>query len=267
MNRFTDDFNAHSEALRKRDEAADRDDLNFAMTGVEVGRIRKHLPKSDINPATGKKRNRAAEAVQRTLDWLLLNDPAYARLHASALSGVRSASGKADDALDRALSMLEHEQDLMDELLASAAQLPDGTRVFRDKAGNIRREDGSLVDEELAATIEWRGDEPTYEAYRAQKERINNVHDAVNELRGIQSTLGDYQNELHVNDTPPTQDRLQTIEQDGRDLKKRIGEIDARVTQSKQIRSEQELEKPTEAFSADAPIGETLPTINLKTNR
>ena len=37
------------------------------------------------------------------------------------------------------------ERSVMDDLLSSAARLPDGTRVFRDASGNVRGEDGEII--------------------------------------------------------------------------------------------------------------------------
>ncbi|MEM8750721.1 MAG: hypothetical protein AAGF28_10485 [Pseudomonadota bacterium] len=139
--------------------------------------MRKHLPSDEIDPITGKsKKQRAIEAaIQRTLDWLLANDVAYRKAHENVLGAIRTAQSATQTSLERVLEALTFERSVMDEILASAAKLPDGTRVFKDRGGNVRNEDGEIIPAALAATVRWSGDEPSYEQYETQRKRIEGL--------------------------------------------------------------------------------------------
>lgn len=233
MDRYSDSFNEHADVLREMREAADRDDLNFAMSDVEVGRQRKHLPDTDIDPRTGKKRNRHQEAIQRTLDWLLLNDPQYRLAHKNLISTVREAQHDTQTALERVVDELRDARRAMDDLLGNAAKLPDGTRVFKDKHGSVRNEDGEIIPPEFAATVEWRGDEPSYETYEAQRSRIEELESAEKELRGIENELGDIHERNTRNDDPLTIDEKRQDIDRANELGERAKEIDSKLSAPK----------------------------------
>lgn len=218
---YIDDFNFHSKALREAADQADFDNLQHTLSGVETGQQTRHgLRKDDIDPLTGKKKlSTIDEAMQRTLDWLLLNDPAYAIVHNQVMDMLGSAERTAQHRLDKILAALEDERDILDELLTNTAKLPDGTKVFKDENGDVRTQEGDIVDDMLAASIVWRGDEPSYEEYTVQKNRVEELKGAVHELRGIGTELGDIRGKLTDNEHPPTSNRVQS-------LGRRIGELE-----------------------------------------
>lgn len=78
MTEYTDLFNTR--ALTEEFRKLERDDYNHAIAGVDVGRMRNHLPNAATDSITGKKETAAAR-LARTLQWLLLNDENYARAH------------------------------------------------------------------------------------------------------------------------------------------------------------------------------------------
>lgn len=110
--------------------------------------------------------------------------------------------------MENVLEALEQEQAALDDMLSRAARLPDGTKVFRDGEGNVKTLDGTTVDDASAASIEWRGDEPSYEDVSAQKRRVDELQDAANNLRGIEAELGGIRDELTDNEEPPTSERV-----------------------------------------------------------
>lgn len=204
MDRFTNSFNEHSESLRLKREVEDRDDLNFAQGDVEVGRMRKHLPSEAIDPITRKSKKQMAieAAIQRTLEWLLLNDANYRLAHENLIGAVRSAQDTTQTTLERIMDALMHERSVMQDLLNRAAQLPDGTKVFKDKNGNVRDEDGAIILPEEAAAIEWTGSETTYEEYETQRKRVEGLEANERELRGIESELGEIHERNTRNESP-----------------------------------------------------------------
>jgi len=183
------------------------DDLQDAMANRDTGRQRKHIHGKDIDPLTGKRKS-VADQVRETLEWLLLTNQAYAQAHQAAMTSLRSAETTVTNALDRLLANLEKEQAILDDMLSRAPTLPDGRKVFRDKQGNVKTLDGEIIDDELAASIQWHGDEPSLEETDQQNQRVSGLKDAANELRGIETELGGIRGELTNNEKPPTQKRV-----------------------------------------------------------
>lgn len=189
----------------------DFDDLQNEIAGRDVGRISRFLPQDDERSAEGKRRKRAEEALRRTLD-VLLQDPVYRARYDAA----QDALGQAERATETALAnfdvlITEAESDLAD-MQQRAARLPDGTRVYRDQSGFVRRENGSIVDDTLVATILWRGDEPSFEDYIGQRDRLQGLVNDRSEIERYQADiLGDARNRLSDEDNPPSIEELDAI--------------------------------------------------------
>ena len=213
MDRYTDSFNQHSDVLRDERKRDDFDNLQHTLSGVETGQQTRHgLNKDrDIDPLTGRKRRTVSDIVQDTLQWLLLNNPEYCHAHNQAMETLHRAEQATQSALEKVLTKLRDEISTLEDILLRAAQLPDGTRVFRDERGVVRTEDGSVADIELVATIEFSGNEPSYTDYIASKERINELENAANELRGIETELGSIRGELNENEAPPSLNRIESL--------------------------------------------------------
>ncbi len=220
---FSDSFNEHADSLcetRKRD---DFDNLQHSLSGVETGKqVRHGLSKDTSGSVFGDKRKTITEQIRETLDWLLLNNPAYAGAHEAAMMSLQSAEQAASSVLDKVLSALDRELIALDNLLGRAASLPDGRKVFRDKNGDVRSEDGSIIGDDLAMLIVWRGREPTYEEYQSQLNRVEELRQASDELRGVEVELGGIRGELRDNESPPS---LGCVDE----LKKRSQKLEERV--------------------------------------
>lgn len=235
--RYTDSFNLHADRSRKQAAAQELDDLNHAIAGVDVGRQRKHIHDDRMESGTNGKGN-AAERLRRTLEWLLLNDQNYAHLYNTAISTLRDTLQAAGDTLEQVLTKLEDVREQIAHAKDNAATLPNGTRVFRDEDGVVRDENGQAVADDLAATIVWRGDEPSYEAYHALIEQETKLQAAENELRGIETELGGYQDELTDNEEPLSPDRLEDITDRSNALRDRVQEIESTLAASPVPRNE-----------------------------
>ncbi len=212
MDRGSDDFQSYSELFRVKAAAQDFDDLQDAISGRDVGRQRKHIRNNDRDPITNKKRKDGSDAVQRTLDWLLLNDPDYARLHNDAMDRLRDAEARTERILNQATTALNETREEIEDSLARAAKLPDGTAVFRDDQGRVRYEDGSFVDDELAALVVWTGQEPGYEEHSALLDRESELESVIDQLRDYQTdVLGTARDRLMDNANPLSPDQLEDV--------------------------------------------------------
>ena len=141
------------------------------------------------------------------------------------MTSLHSPETTVTNALVRLLSNLEKEQVVLDDMLARAPALSDGRKVFRDAQGNTRTLVGETIDKDLAATIQWRGDEPSYEDIIQQKTHVDNLKEGINEVCGIETELGGISGELTNNEEPPTLERVG-------ELKERIGELQSKAIET-----------------------------------
>ena len=225
MDRGSDDFQSYSELFRLKAAAQDFADLQDAIANRDVGRQRRHIHDKDIEPVTGEKRKSGSSAVQRTLEWLLLNDASYAAAHKGAMIALTDAESSVADGLAEIIEALSDQREALGEMEERAARLPDGTLVFRNADGEVVDADNNPIPDEQAAGIEWTGAEPTYEDYRSRLERIEALEHAERELRGIETELGDIRGELTDQQEPPTEDRVGELEDRATELRERAEQL------------------------------------------
>ncbi|MEW5424768.1 hypothetical protein [Amorphus sp. 3PC139-8] len=235
-NAFNDIVRAQAEARRELDFA----DSQRELAGVEVGRIGRFLsPEAREALREGKSGGSRSGSSMSALDWMLLNDPAYAQAYEGAMNALADAESAVDRALEQALERAETAQSILDETLDNAMKLPDGTAVFMDAEGTVRTEDGEAIDTVLAAALEWQGNEPSYETFVEQRDGLVAANDAVADIRRDQVELGDIRAELTDRDNPPSKERVDAL----RDRAEKIettydeGHDPAPVDQSHSIRA------------------------------
>lgn len=262
MDNFLDSFNEHADSLREARKRDDFDNLQHSLSGVETGQqVRHGLSKDTSGSVFGDKRKTITEQIRETLEWLLLNNPQYKVAHENFVNTVRSAQNATQSALDRVGSELISKRTLMKELLSNAAKLPDGVAVFEDKEGKVRNENGEIISDELAATIEWSGHEPSYEDYLSLKNRIQNLEQAENELRGIDTELGEIYERGHVNTAPLSQDDLRIETDRANVLKERVQEIEIETISKRPLQNE--LHSDVETLETNARETTEVPIIKI----
>ncbi|MEM9128191.1 MAG: hypothetical protein AAGA97_00460 [Pseudomonadota bacterium] len=191
---------------RLRDDALDQGLESAGLSGSR--RVRFGVGEANTVDAEGRSKK---ERIRRTLEWLLLNDAEYARLHGEAMTAVRSAAETAREVMRQIEKEMAAIHGTIAKIMDSAAQLQDGRKVFRDKNGVVRFADGEIVPDALADTIEWRGDEPGYEYARRVLDRESQLTDALHEIRGIEVEIGGYRDELTNNEAPAERGRIPEI--------------------------------------------------------
>ena len=143
----------------------------------------------------------------------------------------------------------------LEEMEGRAARLLDGTLVFRDANGDVLTADGHPVPDEDAAGIEWRGDEPSYEEYRSQRDWIEALEQAERELRGIETELGDIRGELTDQQEPPTPPRLGELEERSKELQDRAERVVSEHVH--------DVAAPSQALAETVPTASQIPTIQV----
>lgn len=256
---FQDKAESSAQAALKRQR--DFDDLNHEISGQETGRNSRFL--NGQNKKSGIYSKNTSEQFAETLEWLLLNNPQYRLAHENLMDALRDAQHKTQDVLERVLAELSQERILMDEYLSSAAKLPDGTIVFKDKEGKVRNENGEIVPDELAASIRWRGDEPSYEVYAASKNRIEELEAAEAELCGIETDLGEIHERNTRNNDPLSIEEKHADTDFANSLKERVEAIDVNLFNHAPLEAKKEINQAADQFTADSPLNEKMPEITL----
>jgi len=230
VDRFTDSFNEHANNLREDAGRQDFDNLQHTLAGLETGQQTRHgLNKEERDSILGKKQKSVAEQIQDTLEWLLLNDKQYRLSHNNLIAALQSAEHKAETAINQIASQLSDAKIELETMIKNAAKLPNGASVFRDKEGKIRTAAGEIVSDDLAATIIWSGNEPSYEEFKAQEEYTSTLEDNLNEARGIETELGSIRGHASDNDKPPSQEGLDALTRRTDELEDRIEAIQKNV--------------------------------------
>jgi hypothetical protein len=174
----------------------DFNDLQSELAGLDTGRARRFLTERQYEERrSAHSGERRAESLSR-LQLLLATNPRYVALYLDTFDALRGAEDATERAMAKAAEALERAQRKLQETLDRAARLPDGTRVFKDRNGQVWSEHGVRVSEVDAASIVWRGDEPTREEFTADKAAVGTITRVTNELRVNQADLGQIREQM-----------------------------------------------------------------------
>lgn len=207
MKSYLTDFNEISAAQREIDRAQAFDDLSNETAGRDVGRISRFLGDNASDAISARKRGK--DGADDALEFALMAQQSYEALLNDTWDRLRDAETAADRALQRVQDELTASTGALQTTLDRAATLPDGTRVFRDEAGQVWTEHHEAVDPALAASIEWQGYEPSYETFTIRQDAVNHDQQRLDAIRGYQVTLGEYRERMDEGDL--SRDELEAI--------------------------------------------------------
>lgn len=159
----------------------------------------------------------------RSLTWLLANNPAYAALHADAVQSWRDTEDVAEEALRQIEAALEDAR-IEQQKLLDRAPLLNGKRVFREDDGSVWTEDDVRLPDDVAAGIQWKGDEPTRREMKAGQARIDELIRSGDQVRGIQVEVADLGAELNDDKNPPSAERTEEIKESLNEYQQEIAE-------------------------------------------
>jgi len=205
------------EDLRKKEEF---EDYNRELAGVSGSRMTRFF---DDGSPQGRKENQRRERqrdLQSQLDILMAN-PVYAAAYESANNAINSAQSILNEAAAKAAARIEHLTDLLEEMEAQTAKLPDGTAVFMDKNGVPVTADGRHLSKDETSLLINPDSILSYDVY-------SNARDALNGARAKQDKYGEIQSDIdnaHKRmDGTPDLDTVQDVE---KDMEAAIEEIEA----------------------------------------
>ena len=232
---------AEAETLRRRLE--DERDFWAEMSGIDNGKIARFLSGIEREKRRDDRKGTASARSQREdltrLQILLASNSAYAQLYHETFDALREAEDATDRAILKAQTALEEARRRFEDTLDRAATTPDGTRVFRDKWGQVWTEHDERLSEADSANIAWRSSYPGYEAFVEDREAVHHSLTRLEALQGYRvDTLGRIRDRLMDEDDPPSAEEL---EQHRREMWERMPE---------EVRADL---KGSTAFDAPAP--------------
>ncbi|MEM6888160.1 MAG: hypothetical protein AAF636_08480 [Pseudomonadota bacterium] len=197
-------------AERFKRHAQSMDDFNNEMAGRDVGRISRFVGASSSGSVEGRHR-REGQKEQDTQFQMMAATMAYQVLLEETVKALRNAQARISTVLDAVQNMRAVEEVAQDQRAARAARLPDGSSVFRDDNGKVRRDNGEIVAAELAATIIWREDEPSFEEWQFHRERLERLKALEKDAMAAEQNVGDMQARVEDGDAKASIDELEEI--------------------------------------------------------
>jgi len=209
-NSYNSEHSIKARALeKKREDAADFYD---EVAGRDNGKTARFLNKEERDRRTGKSTDRKTQLS--ALDILMM-DQTYASTYKRVMDLLAGAEQEAQTAIDEAEEKLSQTRDDLSRLQNRANTLPDGTRVYQDKNGNVFTEDGNQLQEPEAEAIVWKTGSPSYDDYLNHKKAVSDWQVYLDDLRTYQTdVLGSARDRISDPDTPPSQEELEKIEND-----------------------------------------------------
>jgi hypothetical protein len=193
-------------------------DFNDELAGLDIRAPRFHSAEfieERRDARSGRRGSSAQREYANFLQMLLATNAAYARLYNDTLSLLRDAEAATERAISKAQQALDEARATLEQTLGRAATLPDGTRVFRDARGQVSTEHGQRVSDPDASGIEWRGDEPGYERFKAESEAVTDRRTSLEELQGYSvNTLGRIRDRMMDQHNPASAEQIQQFKQD-----------------------------------------------------
>lgn len=216
------------EAARTREQ--DRQDFERELAGVDIGREARFHGSQFVEErregrsgSSSTSRREQREFTSR-LQMLLATNPAYAALHADAVQSWRDTEDAAEEALRQIEAALE-EARIEQQKLLERAPLVEGKRVFRDDDGSVWTDDDARLPDEVAAGIQWKGDEPTRKEFKAGQARIDELTRSGDRIWGIQVEVADLGAELNDDENPPSEERTEEIKDSFENYRREIREL------------------------------------------
>jgi hypothetical protein len=194
----------------------DQDDLNRELLGANASRQSRFFPGDAADLYGDSEKAKSERAYRSLLDMLLAEDPQYAALYNRVSEKIIHASRATDQALIEANHRLEESVEMLQKYRESAAELPDGTKVFRSSEdGHIYTEDGRRLTDDEAQGVSVPDDASSWEDYKALREAIDRAERDIQEIeRYKREVLQPAQEQMSNPNHPPSKEELETLNEE-----------------------------------------------------
>jgi len=234
---MSEDNHYSPEAMNARDRAKKHEDfadLQDEMAGRITGKNARFLSAKERSRRAGQNADHKENFSKLQI---MLADAAYRAAYTQTMSDLSGAESAVYDALIEAADQVNQAQSDLDDTMADAQTLPDGTKVFRSADGSAYTADGRKLDDDVAATIDWDENAPTWEDVQTKQRALEDAKQRHTKLAGYDAELARIRKHMEDEGNPPTQAGI-----DG--FKKRIGEIKADATKTNNADTTFEAEQP-----------------------
>lgn len=212
-----DDFELITAMQMAKARAEDQHHLNDAMAGRDTSRGGRHIYGERLRAMISKRR---ASGELSALDMLLMSDPDYAALYFEVSDALAEAENAVETALDALNRRIEAAETAISEMESRAAQLRDGTLIFRDaETGRIFTADGGeITGHPDLEGAEWPTNAPDWAQYRAEQQQAAQARADRDEVIRYQiDVLGTARDRLDDSSNPPSREALEQMKRDIQD--------------------------------------------------
>jgi len=189
---------------------------------------------------------------ERHLDQAVKLSAEYLKLHNAVMNSLGGAETAVYDALIEAAQELATAKQHLSDIEDNAQTLPDGTKVFRSADGGVYTADGTRLDDDVAATIEWDDNAPSWEDHQAAKAAHDRAKERHKQLSKDNDRLAYIRGRMEDKDNPPTKEELERYQ-------KEIDEITQHAKEEFTPSSEIEIEEPQDQPQAALPLDDYAP--------
>lgn len=232
----------------------DRIDLNHEISGDSTGRMRRFFAGDQRGLYGESEKKKAERRFQNMLDMLLAEDPHYAALYYEVAENLQNTQRAADLALIDNLQRLAISDRKLQELRDNAAELPDGTKVFKSQIdGGLYTEGGKRLSESEAANIHIPEHASSWENYSTEKAENDHLKNDKADIEDYQhNVLAPMRDRMNDKDDPPSMDEL-------KDMQKKI-ERDMPSS----VRQFYDANKPSASVTADVHLSSFADSLDDK---
>lgn len=205
-----------SEALDSRPaRERDRIDFNNEMAGRDTGRATRFFTSgSPASVALAEEKKKEEEHRMTMLAYMLANDAQYAATYTRVMDKLQRAQEAAQRAMLDINQRLDESNVRLEDMRARAAELPDGTKVFRsEKSGDMYTEEGRKLTAQERSAVEIPNDAPSHEEYQHAKHSRDEAQEQKRQVEGYErEVLHPALRRMHNEDDPPSLEELEEIE-------------------------------------------------------
>lgn len=186
-------------------------DYNNESAGLDTGRMKRFFGEDrsgEMNSEKRREKERRFETLMR-----LLQDPDYARLYKQVWDAVAQAEEAAKQAMQSLALEGEAARKRLEALRQSAAELPDGTKVYQSKIdGHLYTEDGRDVTDQKDSVAGLSETSPDWEKLKERKAAVDDVEIRERGVETYQRTIIDRAKERLTNEgNAPSDDELRDM--------------------------------------------------------
>ena len=234
----------------------DWDDFNNELSGLEVGRLQRFISTASDHSPQAQEKKREKEAHASMLAYLLAEDPIYAKLYFEVeqdLNDAQEAVNAARADINSELAMCSANIQLMED---NATRLDDGTMVFRSENGDVYTQDGLKLDDDVAKNIAFGSHSPSWESYKAEQDKAEQLRIQRQELDIYQrDTIDHIRTRMDDNEYPPSKEDLEEFKKQIKESKPEIANnyfYDVNAIHSADVQTEEPISNTHESLSHDS---------------